>query len=147
MAVANPRCLYSCASSTRIASTPRSSKLRVSSVARLSISSARVLAFSFAIAARLPSFFGFEPDVTIMRSVTSPSAVSVSLSLFNWSRRFSTSFLRAATARPASRSFDIASITSIFSWMDSSMNRRSRSGWSGIRSNTDWGMTTISQSL
>ena len=57
IAVAKPRCLYSCASSTRIASIPISSKFSTSSVALSSISSALTSVFCFVTASLFSSRF------------------------------------------------------------------------------------------
>ena len=104
IAVAKPRCLYSCASSTRSASMPMSSKFSTSSVRRSSISCAFTAAFCLAIALFFSSF--------AVRFVDKPS-VSVANSAFRFSISFSA--LRVITFRSFPSACFILSSTSIFS--------------------------------
>ena len=76
MAVAKPRCLYSCASSTNNASTPISSKFSTSSTERIRASLAFTSAFSLATA----SFFRSRACIPCS-SIAATPAISTSISL------------------------------------------------------------------
>ena len=136
MAVANPRCLYSCASSTSRASMFMSSKFSTSSVRRSSISIALTSAFCKAIARFFSSL-----------AVRFFEALFVSSTSCSSNNSISRSACRVIMLFPSGSSSFIFSRISIFSSILSCTKAISLSSLSGINSKVDWGTTIMSQSL
>ena len=136
MAVANPRCLYSCASSTSKASMPISSKFSTSSVRRSSISIALTSAFCKATARFFSSL-----------AVRFFEALSASPASCSSNNSISRSACRVIIFFPSGSSSFIFSRMSIFSSILSCTKVISLSSLSGINSKVDCGTTIISQSL
>ena len=136
MAVANPRCLYSCASSTSRASMLMSSKFSTSSVRRSSISMALTSAFCKAIARFFSSL-----------AVRFFEALFVSSASCSSNNSISRSACRVIMLFPSGSSSFIFSRISIFSSILSCTKAISLSSLSGINSKVDCGTTIMSQSL